>query len=128
MKLCFWLLVAGVILIAVSALFGDGKVFIFLFFIPVFYGTGALAIIGALFIILSFSLIMINFMRSFVFDIFDEGTKVERKMECKRKWGGILLLGPIPIIFGSDSDTVIILIILASILIAVMSLFLLLWY
>ncbi len=98
-----------------------------MFFIPVFYGTGALAIIGALFIILSFSLVMINFLRGLVFE--EEVARVKPGTEgCTHKWSGILLLGPIPIIFGSDRNAVIILIILALILIAVMSLFLLLWY
>jgi uncharacterized protein (TIGR00304 family) len=52
--------------------------------------------------------------------IFRRGTQGQTKS------AGILLIGPIPIIFGSDKDSVRVLIVLAIILIAIFLIFMLL--
>ncbi|MDI6708031.1 MAG: DUF131 domain-containing protein [Candidatus Thermoplasmatota archaeon] len=123
-RLAFIVFVSGIILIALSALI-SGSISLFLF-IPVFYTTGLLGFLGALFIILSLILFVFGFTKGLVYEEEQEITPAG-KGEKKLKAGGIVLLGPIPIIFGTDRSLVMILLLLAIILIiAMLALFLML--
>jgi uncharacterized protein (TIGR00304 family) len=129
-KFAFLLFIAGVALIIINALIYEG-VFSIVLFIPVFYGKGPLAILGALFIILSLILIMLGFIRGFVSEREYNPTPVEAHSEAEKevKGGGIVLLGPIPIIFSTDRSLIVILIaVTIIILIAIVALFLLMLY
>jgi len=82
-------LCAGIVLLILAYIRGDVETGLFVIF-PFIHGSGPLAFAGILLIILSFFL--------FVFSLPFEKERVEKKT------GGILLIGPIPVIFASDSD------------------------
>jgi len=107
-KLPSFLFIAGVILLILAMIKGEGKAGIFIIF-PFFAGSGILSIAGILLIFLSF----ITFFLSFPSppQYWNEETKVEKKT------GGIIFIGPIPIIFSSDYSIAKILFILASIVV-----------
>jgi uncharacterized protein (TIGR00304 family) len=72
--------------------------------IPIIYGTGPLV---ALSILMVFAGIVLVFMSMVVAGPPDEGTgegashQGEDRTEVRREWGGVVLLGPVPIVFGS---------------------------
>lgn len=119
----FILFILGIFLIGASAFFGQGKIMLF-FFIPVFYGAGIFAFLGILCIIASV-LLMFYSITSFS-GIEEEYLPV--KQERKVKGGGIVFIGPVPIIFGSDTKVWYIMFILALIVIGMMILFWILIY
>ena len=82
-------LCAGIVLLILAYVRGDAGAGVFIIF-PFLYGTGILAFAGVLLIILSFFL--------FAFSLPFEKERAEKKT------GGILLIGPLPVIFASDSD------------------------
>jgi len=50
----------------------------------------------------------------------------QKKSNSQVKGGGIILIGPVPIIFGTDRDSVKVLVLLAIVLIGIVSVFMLL--
>ena len=52
----------------------------------------------------------------------------QKKSEGQVRGGGILLIGPVPIIFGTDRDSVKVLVLLAIALIGIVSVFMFLTY
>jgi len=96
------LFVAAIALLSASVLTGESEFGLFLIF-PFLIGSGLLALLG---VILLFIAIFIVFMRlggRFLrnenpdFSVSFEGEKTADK-----KFGGVIMLGPIPIVFGSD--------------------------
>ena len=105
-KLASFLFIAGIILLILAMIKGEGKAGIFIIF-PFFAGSGILSIAGILLIFLSFVIFFFSFPSSPKY--WNEEAKVEKKT------GGIIFIGPIPIIFSSDYSIAKILFILASI-------------
>ncbi len=107
------LFAAGVALILVAVAAGTAEVNLFIVF-PVFTGSSPLFIIGILFIALSFfvgfALIMMGELEAFrhAADLPEEVEEeihkgaVPETHRTKPSFGGLVLIGPIPIAFGSD--------------------------
>ncbi len=118
--------VAGIALILsiVMAIFSIAEGFIsrqlgvaiFLFF-PVIYGTGLYAAMAVLFVLLSFVLLFVYTSSRLIADWSKNspgtyGSEVppphasqnteEKQTHHKKQFGGVVFIGPVPIIFGSD--------------------------
>jgi len=106
-RLIRWLgpasLVAGILTIALAVARGEANVYLVLI-IPIIIGTGPLAFLGIL-------LVFVGFLLTFLLwpwrpDMESEAQGVlPVSLEGPppaRKWGGVVFLGPIPVIFGSD--------------------------
>ncbi|MEW6069378.1 MAG: DUF131 domain-containing protein [Candidatus Thermoplasmatota archaeon] len=119
-KLAFILFILGIALIIINALVYEGA-FSVVLFIPVFYGKGILAVIGALLIVLSLLVAMFGFAKEFVYEKEEEVTVLAPpcREEKKMKAGGIVLLGPIPIVFSTEKSLVAILLAVAIVIIVV---------
>jgi len=87
--------IAGIIFIILSFFYGEAKAGIFVIF-PFIYGNGIFLLAGILLIFLS----MILFAFSLPIDLPIDKEGIE-KVETKK--GGILLIGPIPIIISDDT-------------------------
>ena len=106
-------LVAGLIAFGWAVARGDAKLYL-IFVVPVIVGTGPFAILGILLVFLGFAL-------TFFFGPFSfapsshPATESPRTMgevppqdvvppqtPRARRWGGVVFLGPIPVVFGSD--------------------------
>ncbi|MCD6171488.1 MAG: DUF131 domain-containing protein [Thermoplasmata archaeon] len=109
-KIPFILFLSGLIFIIASFLIGESKAGIFIIF-PFIYGNGLLAFIGIILIFLSF-----------LFPIFS--FKIEGKEIKNIKTGGIIFIGPLPIIFSNDSRIIPILLILTAIILTIFIIFL----
>lgn len=106
------LIVIGIIVLAVGALNGDGE-FIILLFIPVYRGTGPYALGGGLLIFLGIVVGMIYLFKTYVPAPFKEpqgksqapGGGQRAPPMGGAKHGGVVFLGPVPIVWGSDAKT-----------------------
>jgi uncharacterized membrane protein len=105
------LLIAGVALIAASVATGQGQVYLLLF-IPVYVGTGALGLLGILVLFLGFFLATLgSAWRGFPVPVApapDSASPPELMAPPSpagppARYGGVIMLGPIPIVFGSDA-------------------------
>lgn len=102
------LFVAGVVCIAVAVLTGEAEVSLFLIF-PMFSGASGLFILGTLLIILSF---IAGFMLLTIGQIelsggcfgATGGRADQEDGTSELKYGGVVLVGPVPIAFGSDRN------------------------
>ena len=88
------LFLAGIFLLILSLITGEGKGGIFIIF-PFFYGTGILSITGMLLIFLSFAAFIFSLPQRIDGDVLQMGDR-------KTKAGGIIFIGPIPIVFSGD--------------------------
>jgi len=111
-------LVLGVIFFVISGLQGDLRVDIFLIF-PYVIGSGLYTVLGLLFLILAFFLFILRFRPKT--SISEPTTSSQDNIGQKptMKGGGIVLLGPIPIIIGSSWKITLALILAAIVLILV---------
>ncbi|KAA0009618.1 MAG: DUF131 domain-containing protein [Thermoplasmata archaeon] len=89
-KIPFLLFIFGIILLVLGFLKGEAGGGIFIIF-PFIYGTGIFSMIGIIFIFLS---IFLYFLHPFKEMQITEG--------YEKKSGGIIFIGPIPIIISSD--------------------------
>src|SRR5881296_206081 len=96
-RLIRWLgpvsVLAGVLMMALAVARGEASVYLVLI-IPVIVGTGPLAFLGAF------------LLWPFRFEAEPEGQDIlpvsSEGAPPARRWGGVLFLGPIPVMFGSD--------------------------
>ena len=117
--LALTLFILGIVMIAYSVASGEGGALLF-FIIPVFYGTGIFSFIGVACIMFALFLTFLGFVKKFEFHIEGVDDQAEdARVEKEVKGGGVVLIGPIPIIFGSDVRTLISLIILTIVLIVI---------
>jgi len=103
----------GITFVVISAFRGEISVGFILFF-PFIYGEGFYAAIGVILIFISILLFVIglfNFEKYNVFHIEEKPVGDEKNRQVEG--GGILLIGPIPIVIGSNWKIVLILISLA---------------
>lgn len=109
--LSFLALIGGFLFLLIGALTGEIEVGFFLIF-PFFIGKGIFAFIGFIFIIIAILLFLFGLYSqtsgyfNSEFDDFNDS-----KTKSKIKTGGIILIGPIPIIFGSNNRIFILLLI-----------------
>ena len=97
-------LLAGVLALGLAVAQSDARVYLILV-IPAVVGTGPLAFLGILLVFVGF------FLTSF---LWFAGTPMPsapaeeipgptlREVRPRRRWGGVVFLGPLPIVFGSD--------------------------
>ncbi len=122
------LVICGIVLLGYSVASGEGTAGVVIF-IPVFYGSGLFAFLGVLCImmglILGFFGIAKGLGETREFEDFRDqqsprpaGPRTQKSI----KGGGVVLIGPIPVIFGSDAKTAIVLVVLAIILIIAVAL------
>ncbi len=103
------LIISGFAMFFLSAISGNGGMALFIIF-PVFYSTGWLGALGFLLIFFGFVLLFIapffapsNYampVETERYVVNKEAT--EKKVE--KHYGGVILIGPIPIVFGSDKN------------------------
>jgi len=106
------LIVLGIVVLGVGALNGEGE-FIILLFIPVYRGTGAYALGGGLLIFLGIVVGIIYLFKTYVPQPYQgapAGPPASGGTEGvapagSPKHGGVVFLGPIPIVWGSDART-----------------------
>jgi uncharacterized membrane protein len=105
------LLAAGLALIAASVATGQGQVFLLLF-IPIYAGTGVLGFLGILVVFLGFFLMTLGSAWRGVPVPVATVPEVAPPAGIDApaappsppaKYGGVVMLGPIPIVFGSDA-------------------------
>lgn len=89
------LLVLSLSLLLVAAMRGEASL-ILLFIIPVLTITGPLGAVGALLLPAALLLLFLSLLPAGPGTHMDEGTG-----ETETRWGGVIMLGPIPIPFGS---------------------------
>lgn len=110
--ICFFI---GIVFFTLGFLKGDVEGGIIVIF-PFIAGTGINALLGFIFFMLAFFL----FIYSFKTDIKVIDEMEEEKIKDKKtsiKGGGVVLIGPIPIVFGSNWKIALLLMIVAIIII-----------
>lgn len=123
LTLALILAICGIALIGYSVVSGEGSAGIVLF-IPVFYGSGLFAFLGVICIMAAIFLGFFGFAaRMNAMEDFESSQEPRSSQPSKPraqksiKGGGVVLIGPIPIIFGSDKKTAIVLALLAIVMI-----------
>ena len=111
----------GTALLGYSVASGEGSAGVVVF-IPVFFGSGLFSFLGVLCIMAALFLAFFGFaagaLRGLEPDQSNQPSQGPQPAVKKSiKGGGVVLIGPIPVIFGSDSKTAIILVVLAIVLI-----------
>ncbi|RLF47030.1 MAG: hypothetical protein DRN29_03630 [Thermoplasmata archaeon] len=103
------LFILGIALLLIAFVKGEAEAGIFIIF-PFIAGSGILSFFGMLLIFLSFILFI------FSFPLKSELQEAPMPAKMEKKTGGIVFIGPIPVIFSSDLTTAKILIIVATII------------
>jgi uncharacterized protein (TIGR00304 family) len=111
----FICLFLGIILLFFGFLSGDVEAGVFVIF-PFFMGSGILTFLGFELIMIAFFLYIFSFTQ-LKQDDDNEISDLEPDTKTKIKGGGVVLIGPIPIVFGSNPKIAIILMIIAIIVI-----------
>lgn len=120
-----WLVLAGLVLYIIFALFGVVHVGIFLIF-PFFISSSPLSIIP-------FAMIVSGILLMFMVPIRDSERGREpsdqsallkdHREEKGRKYGGLIMIGPIPIIFGNDRKVMYVLAAIAAVILLILFLY-----
>jgi len=111
-------------MVAIVAAAASGEVDVSLFLIfPVFSGSSALFLIGTLLIVLSFivGFVMLAMGQVEIGNLQTDatGSRPQQGSQKQVKYGGVVLVGPVPIAFGSERSIAIFMMIL-GVIIAVM--------
>jgi uncharacterized protein (TIGR00304 family) len=111
-------LVAGAALTAVGLYHGD-VVFALILIFPVLVSTGGIGALGMMLLALGVvALVFDRFLDGPVSEEEDQGAETERT-GGSTEFGGVVLIGPIPIIFGSNPRTALIAAAVAIIVLAI---------
>jgi uncharacterized protein (TIGR00304 family) len=115
------LFLLGIILLAVSVIQNGGTVYLALIF-PIYVGSDAWGFFGILCVIGAFFVGLLGFLPIGLYEGESEGGSrgVPASEGPKRRFGGVVMLGPIPIVVGSDVKMSIVAMVLAIILIVVL--------
>jgi uncharacterized protein (TIGR00304 family) len=115
------LFLLGIALLAVSVSQGDGTVYLALIF-PVYVGSDAWGFFGILCVIGAFFVGLLGFLPAGLSDegMDDSSQHAPASEGPRRRFGGVVMLGPIPIVVGSDVKMSIVAIVLAIVLIVVL--------
>jgi len=98
------ILVAGLIALALAVMRGEANVYLILV-IPAVVGTGPLAVLGILLVFLGFFLTVFLGLAGAAPPMPGPPQVSEagpRDAKPPSRWGGVVFLGPIPLVFGSD--------------------------
>ena len=113
--LSFFCLFIGMVFFALGFLIGDVEGGIIVIF-PFIAGTGIYALLGFIFFMLAFFLLIYSFKTDITgFDEIKDENIQDKKTSIKG--GGVVLIGPIPIVFGSNWKIALLLMIVATIII-----------
>ena len=123
MRLSAWvapvLFAAGIASLAVALARGEATLSLVVIF-PVITATGAWAVLGILLIVASFVFGFFALTRRIAAPT--EGAEVPgagiSRAASERRWGGVVFLGPLPIVFGSDARVTTAMLIVAIIVFA----------
>ncbi|KYK31301.1 MAG: hypothetical protein AYK22_08055 [Thermoplasmatales archaeon SG8-52-3] len=117
--LSLFFLALGIVFLFLGFLFGDVKAG-FIFILPFISGSGIFAFLGFIFIIASIFLYLFGFTSIIQNDSYNnEESEIKPRKKTSLKSGAVVLIGPIPIVFGNSIKLVIISIILTIFLIIV---------
>ena len=117
--LSLFCLMAGIVFFGLGFLSGDVETGVFVVF-PFLAGSGIYAFFGFIFIFIAFLLFMFGFTSHFGSDEFPTNYgEYQPRKKTSLKGGGVVLIGPIPIVFGSNWKIAIVLMIMAIIVILV---------
>ena len=118
--LSLFCLMAGIVFFGLGFLSGDVETGVFVVF-PFLAGSGIYAFLGFIFIFIAFLLFMFGFASNVVGpdEIPVDYDEYQPRKKTSVKGGGIVLIGPIPIVFGSNWKIAIVMMIVAIILIVV---------
>jgi uncharacterized protein (TIGR00304 family) len=109
--------ILGIISFVFGIYFGEVKTGIFIIF-PYLIGSGISAFLGFIFLFLAVIIFLFGIVSNYnISSNQDDG--IEPKKKTSVKGGGVVLIGPIPIIFGSNWKITLVMIILAIVLIIV---------
>ncbi|MCD6512317.1 MAG: DUF131 domain-containing protein [Thermoplasmata archaeon] len=108
--------IAGLTLIAYAILSGDANAGLFIIF-PFIYGNSIFLMLGILFIFLSMFIFPFEFYRDN--ELYEDTNTFKDIGKRKIKGGGLIMIGPFPIIITNDKSMAKILIYIAVIMIAV---------
>jgi len=112
--LCF---IVGIIFFGLGYLSGDVETGVFVVF-PFLSGSGIYAFLGFIFIFMAILFFMFGFTTYSESDEFQRKyDKYQPRKKTSIKGGGVVLIGPIPIVFGSNWKIAIVLMIIAIIVI-----------
>lgn len=122
----------GIIISIISIALGQMQMMLFLIF-PVFYAEGLVPAIGIALLFIGFAALFLSTIisaagggaRSYPDEESFDDIKVRERQKPEMKAGGVVLIGPIPIVFGSNWKIAIAAMILAIFLVGLMLLFLL---
>jgi len=111
-------LVFGIVFFAFGFLSGDIEGGIIVVF-PFIAGTGIYAFLGFIFLLVAFLLFIFGFKTNVVNseEYQEYNNKIKSNKKTSLKGGGVVLIGPIPIVFGSNWKIALILMIVAIIII-----------
>lgn len=110
--------ISGIVFFSLGILTGEIEIGVVLIF-PFIVGSGVYAFLGFISMFIAIILFMIGFSSKFPLgdlNRYKENANQTRK-ETSVKSGGVILIGPIPIVFGSNWKIAIIMLILAIVLV-----------
>lgn len=127
------LIVLGIVFLALGAYYGEGE-FYLLLFIPVYKGTGVLALLGGLFIFAGIVAGIVHFFKAYMPQPYKQAPGTTTKQSGGTggpggtgavppqgpRQGGVVFLGPIPIVWGSDARMTLIAIIIGIIIVVIL--------
>lgn len=106
-------MVIGICLIAGAVTTGEAEVSLFLVF-PVISGTGWMFLAGVLMIVVSFILWFVAVGAGWRDSLEEHETRP--RADRKPSYGGVILIGPIPVVFGSNRRIALIMLMLGVVL------------
>jgi len=119
------LVVAGAAGVVYGIFVGEIQVGLLFFFIPYLYGGTALGAIAILGVVIGVLLLFVDFARRPIPEPSEGPVTPRDTAEPKTEWGGVVIVGPIPIVFGSTPRIALVaLAIVSALLMALLILFL----
>lgn len=124
------MITSSALLLICSAISGDLE-FKLIFIIPVIAGSGLLPALGGILLFFGMMSLFLSFMISH--DAPNDGVRVrdiepwQTEKERERWFGGVILIGPFPIVLGSDRGIALWVVVIAIICLIAISLSLFLW-
>jgi len=96
------LFISAITMIAISVILGESEFGLFIIF-PFVMGSGVLAVTGAVLMFVSILLMFISIASQLPTHEEIRPTTAQLPVTPKREYGGVVMIGPFPIAFGSDS-------------------------
>jgi uncharacterized protein (TIGR00304 family) len=124
------LIALSILLLIVAAIRGELELLLIVV-IPVIRGEGMLSALGGILLFLGILLSFLSFLVGFP-DLQDKASEGDVEPSGEKRgegrFGGVILIGPIPIVLGSDRGIALWVIVIAIIVLIVVSLSLFLWF